>query len=1099
MKRFIVLVVVLFCLVALRAEGKTEAKEECKCKEGEENCPCLAQSSEGAPQVETMKKKIIINSPEEARKVIANLAANAAKNGQARIRVDQIKAAKVIQKKIETVKLKIKLVNKRIKVAPNKKAKAGLIAKKKAFKNECVRLALKLKKVKAEIKQMKKQYKTQRKAEIKKKIKALVKTKNFKAVKKIKLRLHKAKIAKVKAKLKKQRKLLIKLKIKIQTLKQKKKETEKLLEKVESGTKVACELSDKIKKIEKKIVILASKATHIKDGMKPLQGLVITLKRQTPGIKLKVSRQKTNSFCGRLETKLLTELKRAKQLKDKIAAECKTVTKKAVAVNTVKIAKLASKLKKTHSLIVRIKQALETARGPRKNELKKKLKNLKKIVKKMKISIVKTKAKVDKLNKQIAKAAGAKKIAIAVKKGILEDKIAQMRLTVTKLSQKYKIVKAKAAEKCDLQLQAHRRIAKAHMAEVKGKLSLATTETDKLKQALALVKREAKARAAAERIKIKLLTTKSAKAKAALKKQMKDLLDKANKLKSLQEAGKAEIIQIQKQFEFQAQELLKKERAVSLGIQLKLKKDLEEELQKKASLKKAMLTAHDINVRAALAAQKTKASMKISALKAGLQSAKNKAKSLAIEINLREKAATDEQKEETMKRVLLVKAQNIELLKLSKNWQEDADMDLELLLKKLRAEYNKQYAHIKKQLAELAVEQSKFATSIEISFKKEKIAKLAKLKKNYKKKIDTIVTNMEKAKKDYEAYLAAAAKAQNKKETDLNKEWAAKTSKLVSKYSKKLSSVEAAYALEVKNLVRKLKQKLLSTKTSLKLKIAAKKAALASLKAEFLAKKAKLKGDIAKETATNEGLKVSVDAAKEDAKSQDLQFKKEQKSTIEADEESLVKLKKTNAILIAQRKAKLAKLEESLLAQKSKIQKEIEEAEANEKNLAASLKTQKKRYAEMKADYAKLKIKLTTSHKAKLKIEKTITAELKSSMSAELIDCGKKLKFALAETKRINLELKAQIKMYEGYQAKAVKRRKVQALLVEAVKIEAENAKAIAFAEGKKRTTCELGTPGPELRKQCNAMDAEIALLKTKDKTLLANIQKLRKEYDSIV
>ena len=43
MKRFLMLFLALLAVATLRAEEKTEAVEECKCAEGEEDCPCLAQ------------------------------------------------------------------------------------------------------------------------------------------------------------------------------------------------------------------------------------------------------------------------------------------------------------------------------------------------------------------------------------------------------------------------------------------------------------------------------------------------------------------------------------------------------------------------------------------------------------------------------------------------------------------------------------------------------------------------------------------------------------------------------------------------------------------------------------------------------------------------------------------------------------------------------------------------------------------------------------------------------------------------------------------------------------------------------------------------
>jgi len=50
MKRFIAFVLVLLALVATRGETVKEGKQECKCAEGEEHCPCMAQAEEAASE-----------------------------------------------------------------------------------------------------------------------------------------------------------------------------------------------------------------------------------------------------------------------------------------------------------------------------------------------------------------------------------------------------------------------------------------------------------------------------------------------------------------------------------------------------------------------------------------------------------------------------------------------------------------------------------------------------------------------------------------------------------------------------------------------------------------------------------------------------------------------------------------------------------------------------------------------------------------------------------------------------------------------------------------------------------------------------------------
>ena len=57
MKRFLILVLFLFAFVALKEEEKAEGEQKCVCKEGEENCPCLAQAPPKDDKADKKKTK----------------------------------------------------------------------------------------------------------------------------------------------------------------------------------------------------------------------------------------------------------------------------------------------------------------------------------------------------------------------------------------------------------------------------------------------------------------------------------------------------------------------------------------------------------------------------------------------------------------------------------------------------------------------------------------------------------------------------------------------------------------------------------------------------------------------------------------------------------------------------------------------------------------------------------------------------------------------------------------------------------------------------------------------------------------------------------
>jgi chromosome segregation ATPase len=265
-----------------------------------------------------------------------------------------------------------------------------------------------------------------------------------------------------------------------------------------------------------------------------------------------------------------------------------------------------------------------------------------------------------------------------------------------------------------------------------------------------------------------------------------------------------------------------------------------------------------------------------------------------------------------------------------------------------------------------------------------------------------------------------------------------------------------------------------------------------------LTKEAKLKSDIEEEKAKVETLKISLDAAKDETNTVKKQITKEKTSIENANKVALEKARKTNKLLIAKSKAKLASIEKQYADEKSEIELEIERAEAKSRKLSESISGEKKKYKNLQTSYAETKVKMLSEYTVKMGDEKSKTAKLIKETKSDIDECAATLNKALKDVTAIKKELDEKNNEIKKVKDKEVKKNKIKILLLEAMKARAKLGMIVRNAENAKRETCELGTPGPELKLKCVAIDANLVKFRAQDALLMTKIDGLQKQLDSI-
>ena len=128
MKRFLLLFLTLAVLVCLKAEEKALATKECKCEEGQKDCPCLGQAAEDKTKQNVFTDNLKIKGKIDGKDKKLKLSIRLGKPKSHKAKKEKIVKAKLVKAAKKAAKL-----NKMIKKA-SPALKKELIKKKKVLK-----------------------------------------------------------------------------------------------------------------------------------------------------------------------------------------------------------------------------------------------------------------------------------------------------------------------------------------------------------------------------------------------------------------------------------------------------------------------------------------------------------------------------------------------------------------------------------------------------------------------------------------------------------------------------------------------------------------------------------------------------------------------------------------------------------------------------------------------------------------------------------------------------------------------------------------------------------------------------------------------------
>ena len=187
------------------------------------------------------------------------------------------------------------------------------------------------------------------------------------------------------------------------------------------------------------------------------------------------------------------------------------------------------------------------------------------------------------------------------------------------------------------------------------------------------------------------------------------------------------------------------------------------------------------------------------------------------------------------------------------------------------------------------------------------------------------------------------------------------------------------------------------------------------------------------------------------------------------------------------------------MKKKTMLEMQLKRAQEESSLLSGRLTVQKKKYTSLQGTFLESKKKLIREHTETMNAEYLKTKELKDDYEASIKNCDKMFQEAITESKKIRTQLNFKIKIFGELKNKKVKRAKWAVFINEAEKEFAFHAKNVDTLEFEKRRVCDIaGTPGPELRKRCEKLAAEIASMRTKDKSFEDKIATLHKQYDAL-
>ena len=1104
-----------------------------------------------------LKAKLAVVAKKAAK--LAAIAHTAPPHAKMAIKKQQMKTVRMMQHlkvALKRTKMKVRLLSHAIKKAPLVK-RQPLLVRMKAYKDKCGDLRRKIKVAMAQIKAMKEAFVKKCILSVKKKaIKAAkvyhelkVKVVQAKtALKKLKLKIKqtppafraslipKLKILKkvyvtVKKKAVRAQKVAVTLKIKVQRIAiklEKKKIKAKKVElrilqrktiKIERKIRItfkkihvvkvklahtppqspkAVQLQRKLKRLVITSNLLKTKLKATKNSLKPIAKLIQLAKVKVHKMVVNVKKGVTATRCTLLQRRLERELLLFKRLKQKFARQCQKAATDATKANIAKLRHTQTKMDRLQGVIDTTKAKLRLVPKALRPVLVKVIHKMKLRMRNTEAEIRATMAKIAQVKANMAYAKHSQKSLLISSMDRLKQRLLWLQQRLPKVRNKYLLLKLKYKKMCEAQINKEKTMVNAYMTEIAAKLKLVQDRAAEYTKSMALLKKEAMLKMIAERLKQQKMQATNDLLKKKLERKIRRVLASIVKVKEERKEAKRKAIVLQKQLELKAQDVLKKERAMALQKEEVLKKKMAECLKKMAAIRKGMKEAHNVNIRTALASQKAAEAKRLFKYRSLIKLAAAKAKSAKVELALRKKAITTEEKEAAMKRALIIKKEQKLIAQLKIKWDHDAEEDLSLTLRKLRAVFRRKIALLKKLLVEAKLEQQAFTKESRILYKRNKTLEIEKLTKIFSLKIAKLKKKIAKAQADLKAYKAKAIDDLAKKERALNKKAQAKLRKMIVTFEAQLAAEVQRQKRLLMTLKVKLKQDLIKTKAELEQKVMTIMSRIAAMKAEMLKREAALQEKLASKKAEGQELRVSLSAAKEELAQKEGKFKKTKKRVMARNKQELAKHRELDAKEIAEAKASMAKLRAFYQKKEALLSTEVEKASSEVARFSEQLKEQRKEYATLQAEFLAEKTKLQKKHDAMIAEEKKKMMETEAEMKATLESCALKTHTLQEEVAHLKVELKSKVSHIIIIKDQAAKRKALADVMTATETQLREVESKTAAAELLQTQTCSQGTPGPWLRKRCEQLRNSMNSLKSEAQAFEAKLKQYREKYSSI-
>ena len=1139
MKRFIALILVLSFFVGLYAKGETVQKQECTCKEGEENCPCLAQSQEVDTKEEARPHPFSVVVPQKVpmkfipKAVIGKWAV-------------QKRAARMEEKRLRramaNLKMQMKKLKARSKGVPLPKRKM-LLAKRVAIKRSCLEMKMRIKAAVLKVKQMRKTYKEVCKKRVKQILQRTVqsirtlkiqvvrlksKVKTIKAAMRLaakedkkalvfKLKKAVAKVVilneKIKAKtlkviqirktvkrqiiIKKQKKVKV-FKMKVVKLNQRKAVLVRKRTIIVTALKAVNTRASRIKQVLRrsssadptamrlirKLKVVMTKAQDLKSSLKKNTRKImrINLFKRALFERINVVHQSIvriheDDRCLKLQKKLEMELKLANKLKTRYEKACQVAAMNQHQKSIQKAKAIKNKINRIKLTIQAIKASM--GKGPKRmlRPMIIKQQILKAHIRKQQVKMIKVQQMIDKTQILCKKAKEEEKAKLLNDKQLLMQRFEKIKAKLLAQKKDYLMLKVRLRQKCNLQLNKQKALTKGLLLEIHNKLALSKKISADLHRALLLAKSEAALRKKAEKLKMAQLSAENKDLQDKIMAERKAIRLQIRQTKQMQVTARKEAKKLQVELEQKAQATLKKQRKIAKKKVGTLKLKLTSLAQKHVALKKALMEEKDAKVKAALLRQYKLQKVKIAFYKKQLRLKTGKILTLNLELKLRRSAVTAQQKEMAMKRVLAVKKAKVQEAKLVTAWNMEESKELELAMKKLHAEYDLKIGKLRTKLGQLRASMKQYKLTMTVRYKKETASKLDSQREAYEARIKKLRGRILKARKTLSLYKISAAKAHGKKERALRLRLSNEAAFEVNRMTMKLNLEIQKQKAALKALRSGLKADLTKEQAILNDRIMKIKAELASLKSEALRKEAVLRATLEKAMLARRELRSQLTYTKGETRSKRRNIAMKKREVERKNKHAIVEQGETDKERIAASQRHLAKIKMDALTMEAKLTARLKAAVDESKQFKHALEVQKQKYSSLNDRFSAWRSQQEKKHSQMLEKEKKKYESLHEELQAQARSCSTLLESTRTEIVQLEAKFKEAMTLLAQISDTKAKRSKARELISAAEsKLHSQKIK-ISMATAKRAQLCDVGTPGPLLRKICEKLAQEISEL----------------------